>query len=123
MIYNNKYINDLMKVCVDKKYHNVIDMFTEKAHRMDFTQNGKNKVCFYYETYLFISIDLLNNCKIYINTNILQTRLFEMINDRKLTSHDLLHIDLIKHLDYISNMKKVLSKLRIKKLEQIKTNI
>jgi hypothetical protein len=115
MEYNNESINTLMKVCLVKKYHKSIDIYTKNAKRIDYILNGENTICFYNDTFLIISIDLNNNRKIWINTNILQRPFFNGDAD---------YVEgLVENIFYISDWSKAIIRSRKRKLEQITLNV
>jgi len=57
-------LNLLKIVLLDKKYHEMIDNFYRaRIHRHDFLLNGQNKICYYYNGYLVVSIDKIEKIK------------------------------------------------------------
>lgn len=82
--FTHKYVADLMKYCINNEYYNnTIDFLIQNSKKTNFILYGNDEICFYYQTFLILSIDKLNNNDVYINTNLLQVTTYELNTNKK----------------------------------------
>lgn len=116
MEFNKDLINSILKISLnDEEFNPAIDFLTNDMHRNDFKLRGENKIVFYYEIYFIISIDTLNDFKIDINTNLIQSRNYQILTGQKFDSLR----QRLKIIPYENNFNLVMKSLRKEKLKKI----
>ena len=126
MEISHSFVLDILKICMGEEYYDGIYYLYKNMKRDDFKDYGHNKICFYYESsdsfngyhpkYYILSIDLNNNNKISINTNLIQIRTKV---SRGITDYTELYMKIKSSIKYEKNFNLVSKLIRKQKLEQI----